>query len=130
MSILVDDKSKVVVQGITGREGKVRTRLMKDYGTHVVGGVTPGKGGSEVYGIPVFDSVEEAWEKTGPVDISVVFVPAALVKDAALEADQNDLFRPDPTGGKGLADGFNRFSPRLDLDEKLSPMRHGIENFR
>ena len=86
MSILVDDKSKVVVQGITGREGKVRTRLMKDYGTHVVGGVTPGKGGSEVYGIPVFDSVEEAWEKTGPVDISVVFVPAALVKDAALEA--------------------------------------------
>jgi len=86
MSILVDDGSRVVVQGITGREGKVRTRLMKDYGTNVVGGVTPGKGGSEVYGIPVFDSVEEAWEKTGPVDISVVFVPAALVKDAALEA--------------------------------------------
>jgi len=86
MSILVDDGSKVVVQGITGREGKVRTQLMKDYGTNVVGGVTPGKGGSEVYGIPVFDSVEEAWEKTGPVDISVVFVPAALVKDAALEA--------------------------------------------
>jgi succinyl-CoA synthetase alpha subunit len=62
MSILVDDRSKVVIQGITGREGKVRTRLMKDYGTNVVGGVTPGKGGSEVYGIPVFDSVEEAWE--------------------------------------------------------------------
>lgn len=86
MSILVDEKSKVIVQGITGREGKVRTRLMKDYGTKVAGGVTPGKGGAEVYGIPVFDSVEEAWEKSGPIDISVVFVPAALVKDAALEA--------------------------------------------
>lgn len=86
MSILVDEKSKVCVQGITGREGMVRTRLMKDYGTHVVAGVTPGKGGGDVYGIPVFDSVQEAWEKTGPIDISVIFVPAALVKNAALEA--------------------------------------------
>jgi len=86
MSILVDEKSNVCVQGITGREGMVRTRLMKDYGTHVVAGVTPGKGGGEVYGVPVFDSVQEAWEKAGPIDISVIFVPAALVKNAALEA--------------------------------------------
>lgn len=86
MSILVDEKSTVCVQGITGREGMVRTRLMKDYGTRVVAGVTPGKGGGEVYGVPVFDSVQEAWEKTGPIDISVIFVPAALVKNAALEA--------------------------------------------
>ena len=86
MSILVNEKSRVCVQGITGREGMVRTRLMKDYGTLVVAGVTPGKGGGEVYGIPVFDSVQEAWEKTGPLDISVIFVPAALVKNAALEA--------------------------------------------
>jgi succinyl-CoA synthetase alpha subunit len=86
MSILVDDKSRVCVQGITGREGMVRTRLMKDYGTLVVAGVTPGKGGGEVYGVPVFDSVLEAWGKAGPIDISVIFVPAALVKNAALEA--------------------------------------------
>jgi len=86
MSILVDEKSRVCVQGITGREGMVRTHLMKDYGTLVVAGVTPGKGGGEVYGIPVFDSVQEAWKKAGPIDISVIFVPAALVKNAALEA--------------------------------------------
>jgi len=86
MSILIDERSRVLVQGITGREGMVRTRLMRDYGTQVVGGVTPGKGGGEVYGLPVFDTVEEAWETVGPLDASVIFVPAALVKDAALEA--------------------------------------------
>ena len=86
MSILVDEKSRVCVQGVTGREGMVRTHLMKNYGTLVVAGVTPGKGGGDVYGIPVFDSVQEAWEKAGPIDISVIFVPAALVKNAALEA--------------------------------------------
>jgi succinyl-CoA synthetase alpha subunit len=86
MSILVDGESRVLVQGITGREGMVRTRLMTDYGTRVVAGVTPGKGGGEVHGVPVYDTVEEAWEKTGPIDISVIFVPAALVKNGALEA--------------------------------------------
>jgi succinyl-CoA synthetase alpha subunit len=86
MSILVNEKSRVCVQGITGREGMVRTRLMKDYGTHVVAGVTPGKAGTDVYGIPVYDTMEEAWEKAGPLDISVIFVPASLVKNAALEA--------------------------------------------
>lgn len=86
MAILVDEKSEVCVQGITGREGMVRTRLMRDYGTNVVAGVTPGKGGDEIYGVPVFDSVEEAVEKGGKIDISVIFVPANLVKSAALEA--------------------------------------------
>lgn len=86
MSILVNEKSKVVVQGITGREGMVRTQLMKDYGTNVVAGVTPGKGGKEVHGVPVYDTVEEAWDETGPLDVSVIFVPAAFVKNAALEA--------------------------------------------
>jgi len=86
MSILVDGKSRVLIQGITGREGMARARLMKDYGTCVVAGVTPGRGGQDVAGVPVFDSVEEAVEKIGPVDVSVVFVPAALVKNAALEA--------------------------------------------
>jgi len=86
MSILVDEKSQVIIQGITGREGMARAQLMKDYGTNVVAGVTPGRGGQDVYGIPVFDSVTEAWEKEGPVDISVIFIPAALVRNAALEA--------------------------------------------
>jgi len=86
MSILVDEKSRVLVQGITGREGMARTKLMKDYGTNVVAGVTPGKGGQEVYGVPVFNSLPEAWEKAGPIDISVIFVPATGVKKAALEA--------------------------------------------
>jgi len=86
MSILVDERSRVLVQGITGREGMVRTRLMRDYGTKVVAGVTPGKGGSEVHGVPVYDSVERAWEKEGPLEVSVIFVPASLVRDAALEA--------------------------------------------
>ena len=86
MAILVDEKSKVIIQGITGREGMARAQLMKDYGTNVVAGVTPGRGGQDVYGIPVYDSVEESWEKQGPIDISVIFIPAALVKNAALEA--------------------------------------------
>lgn len=86
MSILADHHSRVLIQGITGREGRVRTRLMMDYGTQVAGGVTPGKGGQDVYGLPVFDSVEQAREELGRLDISVIFVPAALVRDAALEA--------------------------------------------
>ncbi len=86
MAVLVDKNTRVIIQGITGREGVVRTQLMKDYGTNLVAGVTPGRGGQEVYGVPVFDSVAQAWEKEGPIDVSVIFVPAALVKNAALEA--------------------------------------------
>jgi succinyl-CoA synthetase alpha subunit len=86
MAILVDSETRVVVQGITGREGVVRTRLMKEYGTKVVAGVTPGRGGQEVYGVPVYDSVARAWESHGPLDASVIFIPAALVRNAALEA--------------------------------------------
>jgi succinyl-CoA synthetase alpha subunit len=86
MAILVNEHSRVLIQGITGREGRARTRLMMDYGTRVVGGVTPGKGGEKVYEVPVFDSVKQAGEELNGVDVSVIFVPAALVKDAALEA--------------------------------------------
>ena len=66
MPILVNETSRVVIQGITGREGVVRAQLMKDYGTKLVAGVTPGRGGQDVDGMPVFDSVAEAWEKHGP----------------------------------------------------------------
>ncbi|HDZ11452.1 MAG TPA: succinate--CoA ligase subunit alpha, partial [Bacteroidetes bacterium] len=74
MSILIDRSKKVLVQGITGREGQVRTQLMLEYGTRVVAGVTPGKGGMEVHGVPVFDTVEEERETVGVIDVSVVFV--------------------------------------------------------
>jgi succinyl-CoA synthetase alpha subunit len=86
MSILIDQTKRVLVQGITGREGSTRTQLMVNYGTHVVAGVTPGRGGQDVHGVPVFDTVEEAWEQAGPIDISVLYIPAPLVKSAALEA--------------------------------------------
>jgi succinyl-CoA synthetase alpha subunit len=86
MSILIDETMKVVVQGITGREGMARAKLMREYGTRVVAGVTPGRKGEIVHGIPVYDTVEEANEKEGPMDISVIFIPAASVKEAALEA--------------------------------------------
>jgi succinyl-CoA synthetase alpha subunit len=84
MSILMDDSTRVIVQGITGRIGSIQTRWMLAYGTKVVGGVTPGKGGSTVEGVPVFDSVEEAVKQTG-ANASVFFVPAAFVLDAFLE---------------------------------------------
>jgi succinyl-CoA synthetase alpha subunit len=86
MSILIDETKRVLVQGITGREGMARTRLMKEYGTNVVAGCTPGRGGGDVEGIPVYDTVLEAWEEAGPLDVSVLYIPAPLVKSAALEA--------------------------------------------
>ena len=86
MSILIDEKMKVAVQGITGREGKVRTKLMVEYGTRVVAGITPGRHGQEVCGVPVFDSMQSANAHRGPIDVSVLFIPAARVKAAAHEA--------------------------------------------
>src|SRR5256712_3344177 len=86
MGILIDEKKRVLVQGITGREGRARTRLMREYGTNVVAGVTPGKGGKSVLGVPVFNTPQEAVNSLGEIDISVVFVPAAGVKDAAVSA--------------------------------------------
>jgi len=86
MAILIDEKKRVLVQGITGREGRARTRLMREYGTNVVAGVTPGKGGQSVLGVPVFNTPREAVDSLGEIDISVVFVPAAGVKAAAISA--------------------------------------------
>jgi succinyl-CoA synthetase alpha subunit len=84
MGILIDDQTRVIVQGITGKIGSIQTRWMLEYGTKVVGGVTPGKGGATVEDLPVFDSVEEAVEETG-ANASVFFVPAAFVLDAFYE---------------------------------------------
>ncbi|MGQ9510804.1 MAG: succinate--CoA ligase subunit alpha [Thermaceae bacterium] len=83
--ILVHRETTVLVQGITGREGRFHTKQMLDYGTKVVAGVTPGKGGSEVLGLPVYDSVKEA-TRHHKIDASIIFVPASAAADAALEA--------------------------------------------
>ena len=85
MSIIVDDKTRVAVQGITGNEGMFHTRQMAEYGTKVVAGVTPGKGGQKIDGIPVFNTVSEAVKNTG-ANASAIFVPPAFAADAILEA--------------------------------------------
>lgn len=85
MAIFIDRNTKVIVQGITGRDGSFHAQQMKDYGTQVVGGVTPGKGGADVAGIPVFNSVQEAVTESG-ADTSVVYVPPAFAADAVYEA--------------------------------------------
>jgi succinyl-CoA synthetase alpha subunit len=84
MSILLNRRTKVLVQGITGKIGSVQTHWMKEYGTNIVAGVTPGKGGGEVEGVPVFDTVDEAVRATG-AEASVFFVPASGVLDAFFE---------------------------------------------
>lgn len=85
MSILINKDTKVIVQGITGRDGAFHTSKMKEYGTNVVGGISPGKGGTEIEGVPVFNTVEEAVKATG-ANASVIFVPAPFAGDAILEA--------------------------------------------
>ncbi len=90
MSILIDQNTKVIVQGITGRDGSFHAKQMLDYGTKVVGGVTPGKGGQDVEGIAVFNSVKEAKAKTG-CDAAVIYVPAKFAKDAILEDIANGI---------------------------------------
>ena len=85
MSILINKDTKVIVQGITGRDGAFHTSKMKAYGTNIVGGISPGKGGTEVEGVPVFNTVEEAVKATG-ANTSVIFVPAPFASDAILEA--------------------------------------------
>lgn len=85
MSILVNQGTKLLVQGITGGEGSFHTQRCIEYGTRVVAGVTPGKGGSEVLGVPVFNSVEQAVAETG-ANASIIFVPPAFATDAIMEA--------------------------------------------
>lgn len=91
MAILLDEDSTVVIQGITGREGRTRAQFMQGYGTRVVAGVTPGRGGTEVCGVPVYDTLEEAWNHHGPIDATVTFVPGSVVKEAVLEAIETGI---------------------------------------
>jgi len=85
VSILIDANTKVIVQGITGRDGSFHTGQMIQYGTKIVGGVTPGKGGQTIFDVPVFNSVNEAVDATG-ADVSVMYVPAKFAKAAMLDA--------------------------------------------
>src|SRR5262249_60633602 len=85
MSILVNKDTKVVTQGITGATGQLHTKACKEYGTQMVAGVTPGKGGSNFEGIPIFDTVARAVAETG-ADASVIYVPPPFAADAILEA--------------------------------------------
>ena len=86
MSILINHETRVLIQGITGREGRRVTSELLDYQVKVVAGVTPGKGGQEIDTVPVFNSVAEATKGVGPVDVAMVYVPPLLVYEAAMEA--------------------------------------------
>jgi len=105
MSILVGNDTRLIVQGITGQEGLFHAKGCRDYGTQVVGGVTPGKGGTEVEGFPVFDSVKEAVARTG-ANTTLIFVPPFAAADAILEA---------ASGGIGLVVCITEGIPILDM---------------
>ena len=105
MGILIDHETRLLVQGITGREGAFHTRQMLDYGTHVVAGVTPGRGGEWIHGVPVFDTVSSAVRATG-ANASIIYVPARAAADAILEA---------ATAGLGLVICITEGIPALDM---------------
>ncbi|HLI45717.1 MAG TPA: succinate--CoA ligase subunit alpha [Geobacterales bacterium] len=86
MAILIDSNTKVLVQGITGKQGSFHTKLMKEYGTKILAGVTPGKGGQKIYDVPVYDTVFEAIKDYPDINTSIVFVPAPFAQDAVIEA--------------------------------------------
>lgn len=90
MSILINKDTKVVVQGITGRDGSFHTEQMIQYGTQIVAGVTPGKGGQSTLDVPIFNSVGEAVQETG-ADVSIMYVPAKFAKGAMLDAANSDI---------------------------------------
>ena len=90
MGIIVDSETRVIVQGITGKQGSYHAKLMLEYGTNVVAGVVPGKGGTVIHGVSVFDTVKDAAEAYS-LDASIVFVPAPFALDAALEAIVNEI---------------------------------------
>ncbi len=114
MSILVDEKTRVVVQGITGREGTFHTKQMLDYGTVIAAGVTPGKGGQNVDGVPVFNTVKEAVEKEG-VNVSCIFVPPPFAADAILDAS---------SAGLGVIACITEGIPTLDMVKVASFMNN------
>jgi succinyl-CoA synthetase alpha subunit len=91
LSILVNKDTRVIVQGITGREGGFQTERCIEYGTKVVAGCTPGRGGEVAFGVPVFNTIEDAVRERGPIDCSLIFVPAPGAADAVLEAAASNI---------------------------------------
>lgn len=91
MAILVNKETRILIQGITGKQGSQACREIVAYGGNVIGGVTPGKGGQEVSGLPVFDTVTEAIKSVGPVDVSMVYAPPLLVYEAAIEVVESKI---------------------------------------
>jgi succinyl-CoA synthetase alpha subunit len=91
MGIIVNRNTKVIVQGITGTQGRFHTKAMLEYGTKIVAGVTPGKGGTKIHGIPVYDTMAEAIEKHEEANASIIFVPAPFALDATLEAIESKM---------------------------------------
>ncbi len=107
MAVLVDKNTRVIVCGMTGREGSFHTQQMIQYGTQVVAGVTPGKGGTELFGVPIFDTVEEATEKTN-ANAGLIFVPAPFAADSVLECEGAGLpFVTLITEGVPIKDSLN-----------------------
>src|SRR5438128_882831 len=90
MSILLDERSRVLIQGITGQQARTHVKYMLKYGTRVVAGVAPGKGGADVEGLPVYDTVRSALRQH-EIDIAVLFIPGPAARDAALEAIENGV---------------------------------------
>jgi succinyl-CoA synthetase alpha subunit len=90
MGILIDASTRAIVQGVTGKQSNYQTKLMLDYGTKILAGVSPGKGGNTIDGLPVFDTVKEAVDSYSP-DASIVFVPAKYAQDAVIEAIANKI---------------------------------------
>ena len=118
MSILINKDTRLIVQGITGRDGAFHATKMKEYGTNVVGGTSPGKAGQEVAGIPVFNTVKDAVKATN-ANTSVIFVPAAFAKDAMLEAAD---------GGIKLIICITEGVPTLDVVEAYRYIRDKGDN--
>ena len=114
MSILVDKDSKIVCQGITGSQGSFHTEQCIEYGTQVVAGVTPGKGGNEVLGVPVYNTMREAVGETG-ADVSMIYVPPPFAADAILEAADS---------GVGLIVCITEGIPVLDMVKVKSALRY------
>ncbi|ANO52165.1 succinate--CoA ligase subunit alpha [Woeseia oceani] len=114
MSILVNKNSKIICQGITGTQGQFHTEQCIDYGTKVVGGVTPGRGGEETLGVPVFNTMREAVSETG-ADVSMIYVPAPFAADAILEAAES---------GVGLVVCITEGIPVLDMVKVKSALRN------
>lgn len=114
MAILVNKDMRILIQGITGKSGLQVVPELLDYGMRVVGGVTPGKGGQEVYGLPVFGSVEQLVKSIGPVDASMVYVPPLMAKGAAIEAIEAKI---------PLVNIFVEKIPVLDVAQILSKAR-------